>query len=360
PRSHKGVILPGKPPPPEPPPPPANTKTIEDYLADFEVWKRRLEQAREWIEVIAGGDEQPPAEQTPEQRKQDRAEQARVHGIARVVATHLIEAGPRVLIRKVDIEGIGYTRNGKPDKLDLRARNLSDMPSLVTDALSLSLKSTDSMMLALSGRTKANPALGLEFEFRQLAVDDVFKNLRVGGSPPLRGGTLDLGCKGSLSSATGAMTVDLPLQVALKDTTFALAGAKETKVASLLLPIGLRGPVTSPAVALDDKVLQDALLAAGQKELASFVQGQAGKLLGNLNGNLPAAAQGVIDPSKSPEQIAADAKKKLDDEAKKAEDEAKKKLAEEKKKLEEEAAKKAAEQAKKLLPGGLKLPGGKN
>ena len=361
PRSKKGVILPGKPPPPEPPPPPANTKTIEDYLADFQVWKQRLEQAREWIDVIAGGDEQPPAGQTPEQRKEDRAEQARVHGIASVVATHLIEAGPRVLIRKIDIEGIGYTLNGKPDKLDLRARNLSDIPSLVPDALSLSLKSTDSMMLALSGKSKANPALGFECEFRQLAVDNVFKNLRTGGSPPLRGGTLDLRCKGSLSSGKGGMTVDLPLQVALKDTTFALAGAKETKVASLLLPIGLRGPVTSPSVALDDKVLQDALLAAGQKELANFVQGQAGKLLGNLNSSLPAAAQGVIDPSKSPEQIAADAKKKAEDEAKKLEDEAKKKADAEKKRLEDEAAKKAAEEAKKVLPGGLKglVPGGK-
>jgi hypothetical protein len=361
PRSKKGVILPTKPPPPEPPPPPANTKTIEDYLADFQVWKQRLEQAREWIDVIAGGDEQPPAGQTPEQRKEDRAEQARVHGIASVVATHLIEAGPRVLIRKIDIEGIGYTLNGKPDKLDLRARNLSDIPSLVPDALSLSLKSTDSMMLALSGKSKANPALGFECEFRQLAVDNVFKNLRTGGSPPLRGGTLDLRCKGSLSSGKGGMTVDLPLQVALKDTTFALAGAKETKVASLLLPIGLRGPVTSPSVALDDKVLQDALLAAGQKELANFVQGQAGKLLGNLNSSLPAAAQGVIDPSKSPEQIAADAKKKAEDEAKKLEDEAKKKADAEKKRLEDEAAKKAAEEAKKVLPGGLKglVPGGK-
>jgi uncharacterized protein (TIGR03546 family) len=361
PRSKKGVILPTKPPPPEPPPPPTNTKTIEDYLADFQVWKQRLEQAREWIDVIAGGDEQPPAEQTPEQRKEDRAEQARVHGIASVVATHLIEAGPRVLIRKIDIEGIGYTLNGKPDKLDLRARNLSDIPSLVPDALSLSLKSTDSMMLALSGKSKANPALGFECEFRQLAVDNVFKNLRTGGSPPLRGGTLDLRCKGSLSSGKGGMTVDLPLQVALKDTTFALAGAKETKVASLLLPIGLRGPVTSPSVALDDKVLQDALLAAGQKELANFVQGQAGKLLGNLNSSLPAAAQGVIDPSKSPEQIAADAKKKAEDEAKKLEDEAKKKADAEKKRLEDEAAKKAAEEAKKVLPGGLKglVPGGK-
>jgi hypothetical protein len=155
---------------------------------------------------------------------------------------------------------------------------------------------------------------------------------------------MDLHTKGSLHSAAGqAMSLDLPLQVALKDTLFALAGSKETKVDSLLLPIGLRGPVTQPAVSLDDKVLQDALLAAGQKELATFVQGHAGKLLGGL----PDSVKGLVDPSKPPEQMVDEAKQKAEAEAKR---------------LQEEAAKKAAEEAKKLLPGGIKglLPGKKD
>jgi len=344
PRPVPGVRLPGAKPPVEPSPPAAGEKTIEDYLKDFEVWQQRLEQAREWIDVLSGGDETPPADQTPEQRAEDRAEQERVHGLASVVATHLLEGGPRVLIRKIDIEGIGYSIGGKADRIDLRLRNVADQPSLVREAVSLSVASqSDSMKLALNGRSASDPAMGFQFALKGLAVDDVFGKLRIGGAPPLRGGTLDLSTTGSLRSAAGqAMAIDLPLQVTLKDTLFALAGAKETKVDSLLLPIGLRGPLTQPTVALDDKALQDALLAAGQKELASFVQGQAGKLLGEL----PVDVSGLIDPEKPPEQMLDEAKQKAEAEAKR---------------LQEEAAKKAADEAKKLLPGGLKglLPGSK-
>jgi hypothetical protein len=125
--------------------------------------------------------------------------------------------------------------------------------------------------------------------------------------------------------------------VTLRDTTFAFAGMQPTKVESLALPIGLSGPLTRPAVSLNDQVLQQALLDAGQKELANYVRAQAGNLLGAL----PQDLQGVVDPSKS-----------LDENV----DAAKAKLEAEQKRLEEEAKKKAADEAKKLLPGGL--PGG--
>jgi hypothetical protein len=342
-RQVPGVRLPRAAPPPPPPPPPAGTKTIEDYLQDIEVWRQRLEQAREWIDVLGGGDETPPADQTPAQRAEDRAEQERRHGLAAVVAYHLLDAGPRVLIRKIDLEGIGYSVGGRPDKLDVRLRNVADQPALVADAMSLQIASqSDAMRLALTGRSAANPAYGFQLALRGLAVDDVFGQLRVGGSPPLRGGTLDLNAQGSLFAPAGQpMAIDLPLQVSLANTMFALAGAKETRVDALLLPIGLRGPLTCPAVALDDKALQDALLAAGQQELANFVQSQAGKLLGGL----PADVKDLVDPSKPPQQIV---------------DEAQQKAAAEAKRLQDEAVRKAAEEAKKRLPGGLKqlLPGG--
>jgi uncharacterized protein (TIGR03546 family) len=337
PRTTPGVIVPGAPEPPEPPPP-EGVKTIEDYVAEFELWKQRLEQVRDWIDALTGGDDAPPGPGTEETRAEDRAEQERTKGIARVVATHLLEAGPRVLIRKIDLEGVGYSIGGKADKLDVRARNVSDLPSLVAEAVSVSVKSqSDSLLLQLDGRSAQSPAVGFEFAFRRLSVDSMLGQLRIGGAPPLKGGTLDLQSKGTLFSAKGqAMTLDLPLQVKLENTTFALAGSRETKVDSLLLPIGLRGPVTRPVVSLDDKVLQEALLAAGQQELANFVQGQAGKLLGNLP--IPG-----IDPSKGPDQVV---------------DQAKQALEAEKKRLEDEARKKAEDAAKKLLPPGL-IPGGK-
>ena len=324
---------------PEPPPPPAptGTKTVEDYLKDFEQWRARFEQVREWVDVLTGGDEPPPSEETAEQRAEDRAEQARVHGLASVVATHLFEHGPRVLIRKVDIEGIAFSIDGRDDRLALRLRNVSDRPSLVAGTMSANVASqSDWFRFALEGASTSGQAMGFQFAYTGLPVDDVFGQLRIGGAPPLRGGTIDLEADGALQDVAGTpMTLALPLRVTLQDTVFALAGAKETKVDSLLLPIGVRGPLTRPAIELDDKVLQEALLAAGQRELANFVQGQAGKLLGEL----PSGVRDLVDPDKAPQE-------QLDAVKRKAEEEAQR--------LRDEAARKAAEEAKKRLPGGLK------
>lgn len=324
---------------PEPPPPPAptGTKTVEDYLKDFEQWRERFEQVREWVDVLTGGDEPPPTEETPEQRAEERAEQARVHGLASVVASHLFEHGPRVLIRKVDIDGIAFSIDGREDRLDLKLRNVSDRPSLVAGTMSANVAAqSDWFRFGLEGASTTGQAMGFQLAYRGLPVDDVFGQLRIGGAPPLRGGTIDLEADGALQDAPGApMTVALPLRVTLQDTVFALAGAKETKVDSLLLPIGVRGPVTRPAIELDDKVLQEALLAAGQRELANFVQGQAGKLLGEL----PTDVRDLIDPQKGPQEQLDAAKQKAEEEARR---------------LRDEAARKAAEEAKKRLPGGLK------
>jgi uncharacterized protein (TIGR03546 family) len=346
PRASRGIVIvdPTAPTPPPPPAPPEGTKTAADWLRDFEVWQARLEQVRGWIEGMGGGDTTPPAERSPQDVAADRAEQERTKGIASVMATHLIDGGPRVLVREIDIRGITWSLGGTTDSLDLLVKNLSDAPSLVADAMHFGVTSkSDDLRLQLTGATAASPAIGLEFAFRRLPVDAIFGQLKLSGAPPVRGGTIDITSKGSLRSVVGqALALDLPLQVALKDTTFALAGAQETKVDSLLLPIGRRAPMTQPAVTLDDQALQQALLAAGHKELANFVQGQAGKLLGGL----PKDLQGLVDPSKTPGEIV---------------DEAKQKAAAEAERLKQEAAKKAADEAKKLLPGGLQglLPGGK-
>ncbi|MBK8099137.1 MAG: hypothetical protein IPK26_18675 [Planctomycetes bacterium] len=343
-RSTPGVVIPGdEPPPPPPPPPAAGSKTIDDYLKDVEVWKARLEQARQWIEKLTGGEATPAEQQTPEQRQAELDEQARLKGLASVVANHLLEGSPRVLIRKIDIKGLGYVIDGVEEKLDLVGRNLSTDPSLLEAAATFAVQSqSDKLKLGLAAPGKGGGKVGLDFAWRRLPVDSVFGQLKLAGASPLKGGTMDLVSNGSLSFAKGVGAVlDLPLNVALKETTFAFAGMKETRVESLALPVGVRGAVTQPSVHLDDKALQDAFVAAGQKELASFVQGQAGKLLGGV---VP-GVEGLLDPSKAPTQVIDEAKKKAEEEAER---------------LKQEAAKKAAEEAKKLIPGGLQglLPGG--
>ena len=354
-RTVPGIVIPRTEPEPEPPPPPpAGTPTIDDYLKDYEVWKQRLAQAQEWIEAICGGDEPPPAG-TPEQQQEQRQQQEAL-GLARVVAKHLLGDAPRVLVKKVTIEGISYSFGDRTEIVDLRAENLSDAPSKVDGALSFVVQSkSDWLKLGLLGKTATSP-MGFDFALKRVPVDSVFGQLKLGGSAPLRGGTMDLAMKGAFTGGgKQALAMDVPLQVALTDTTFALAGSKETKVSSLLLPIGLRGALTSPSVSLDDKVLQEALVKAGQAELANFVQGQAGKLLGGYG----AALQGVVDPTKSVGENLNDAKAKAEAEAKRLADEAKAKAEAEKKRLEEEAKKKLLEEAKKKVPGlGGLLPGG--
>jgi len=341
-RSTPGRLVVGEQKPPEPPA--SGQKTIEDYLKDYELWKQRFEQARDWIEKIVGDDEPaPPTEPLPEVIEQERQQQESL-GLAKVVATHLREPGPRVLIRKIAIEGITFTRDGVTEKIDLRGANLSTSPKLVAATPSLGIAAqSEAYRFELTGRSSERRAAGFAFAVKQLPVDSVFGKLRIAGNAPVRGGTMDLAASGTFSKPKGqVMTMDLPLQVAMKGTTFAIPGAKETLVENLSLPIGLRGSLTRPSVSLDDQALRDALLAAGKQELANFVQSQAGKLLGGL----PIDLQGIVDPNKSPAQMADDVKKKAEAEAKR---------------IQEEAQKKALEEAKKLLPGGLKgiLPGGR-
>ncbi len=369
PRSTPGVKLPKAEPPPLPPAP-AGTKTIEDYLADFEYYKQRFDQVRQWLEEFAGEDAgsagTPP---TPQEVEQDRERQLAEVGLAHVVASHLLEGAPRVLIRRIDIEGIAISIDGKQDLLDLRGRMLSTAPGLVAETMSLGLTAqSDAMQFTFTGSSVAQPGIGFQFGLKSLAVDQVFGKLKIAGAAPLRGGTIDLSAAGRFTRAEGGLAVDLPVQARLVDTVFALAGAKETKVEELLLPIGLRGPLRRPSVSLDDQALQDALLKAGKQELANFVKGKAGKLLGGL----PPELDAVLDPNKSAAELqqaaeeaaakaAADAKAKLEAELQKQADAAKAKADEAKAKAEAELQKKAEEAAKKVLPGGLKglLPGTK-
>jgi uncharacterized protein (TIGR03546 family) len=355
-RARPGVLRPGEA-KPEPPPAPAGQKTAEDWLKDFDQYRERFEQVRDWIERLTGGDAE-KKEPTPRQIEEQR-ERQEAAGLAKVQATHLLSAAPRVLIRKIDIEGIGCSWRGQGDKLDLRARFLSDAPSLVDEALSFAVKSQgDWLDFGLTGGSKTQRGLGLKFALSNLAVDSVFSQLKIGGAPPVRGGTMALSLDGALGRQDGELTLAMPLQVRMDGATFALGGLKPTLVESLVLPVGLRGPLVRPSVSLDDTTLRDALLRAGKQELANFVQGQAGKLLGGL----PPEVSGLIDPNKPPEQMLEDAQQKLADEKARLEAEAKAKLEAEQKRLEEEAKKKAADEAKKrlrgILPGGGNPPGG--
>ena len=346
-RSTPGILLPGTEPAPEPTPAPAGVPTIEDYLEDFELWQQRLEQAREWVEVLFAdeGGEVASLPQTEAEIVDDRQRQIDTVGLAGVVARHLFGAGPRVLIRKIDIEGITWTHDGVEEALALRLRNISSDPSLVEAASSVALVSaSENFALGFAG-AEAGAGAGLTLRCRGIAVDRLFAGLRLSAENPLRGGTFDFDCEGALDwSGSKAMTMDLPIAITLRDTTFAVPGAGEARLDQLVLPFGLGGAVTRPVVRLETKALREALLAAGKQQLAQFVQQHVGAALGELSSKLPGALEGIVDPTKPPGEIVDAAKARLQQEADKA-------------KAELEG--KAKKELEKVLPGLGGLLGGK-
>ncbi len=90
--------------------------------------------------------------------------------------------------------------------------------------------------------------------------------LKTGGASPVEGGTIDFAMKGEVTSSP-APTIDLPLYVTLHNTVLHMAG-RQQPVDQLELPLGLRGPIDSPAITLDKKKLADALAKSGATQLA--------------------------------------------------------------------------------------------
>jgi hypothetical protein len=240
-------------------------------------------------------------------------------GLTSVVAGHLLRGAPRLHVRKLVLEGVKSFDLGG-ELLDIRASNLSSEPWLVDQPLELSLA-------ARSGRFafsfKADPKTSrsgeTSFVWKDIPIDSIAERIKFSGQPPLKGGMLDLKLGGKLDFAgAGGVKLDLPLVAALRDTTLALPGMTETKVEALALPIGLRGPLASPRVSLDDQALADALVAAGKSELAKQVRDQAGKLLGEQGGAAGKAAGELLEGKAKPEEVLKEAEKKATEEGKKA------------------------------------------
>ena len=345
-RDQPGVLV--NPPVPPPAPTPGQ-RSIEDYIKDAEVWRGRLGQATEWWKKLTGADKEPPTPTTPEGQRQKIEQDVADYGLAKVFAAHLRDDQPLVWIKNIDLAGIGCAA-APGGAIDLNITNWSSNAWLLPESPHVGFKSADgSLAIALVGPNKDRKGAGVDLAMKGVSLDALMAKVKTGANAPVRGGTVDFAVKGSLTTSTGMPTqLDLPLQLTLRDTTFALAGSQETKIDQLLLPIGIRGPANQPSIQFDDKVLADALVASGKKELANFVNAQAGKLLGSVP-----ALNGIIDANKTPEQMLEAAKQKAEEEKKKLEDAAKK-AAEDA----EDAAKKGAGEA---LKGGLKglLPGGK-
>ncbi|MFO1050907.1 MAG: hypothetical protein U1F36_01675 [Planctomycetota bacterium] len=343
-REKPGVRVTPEPTPPEPPAGPG--KTLDDYLKDAKVWKDRLDTAREWIGRLTGGG--PAAKESKEERNKRIAEEKETLGLIGVVATHLRADHPAVTVRELAFDGM--TIEGLGELVDVKGLNLSSSPALGDAPAKLSMKARSGAFgVELSFDPKQPDRAGISFHLDGLPVEKIAGAL---SNSPIQGGTVDLKLDGALAlGGPGGVSLDVPLLATLHGTTLAVGG-KSASIDKLEVPIGLRGPLQSPKISIDAKQLGDALVAAGRSELAKEVGARADALLGVPGAG--AALSGLVEGTKTPEQLAAEAKAKLEEEAKKKAEEAKAKA-------EAEAKKKAEEEIKKRLPGGIEglLPGKK-
>ena len=88
---------------------------------------------------------------------------------------------------------------------------------------------------------------------------------------------MDVALQGTMKTSGGTY-IDLPLQITLHNTTITVGG-NSAPVDKLTIPLGLRGPIDSPRIRIDDAKLADALVAAGADALANEVRGRADELI---------------------------------------------------------------------------------
>ena len=89
--------------------------------------------------------------------------------------------------------------------------------------------------------------------------------------------------------------MDLPLKIALHDTTLNVPGTGPTPVEQFNLPIGVRGFLDNPRISIDDKQLANSLVQAGvdraKSELTNKAKEEINKQLGD---NLGEESKGLL------------------------------------------------------------------
>ncbi len=294
-------IGPRPPAPPSPPQPAPGEKTLEDYLADAEKWKKKLDQAQQVLDRIGDLIErepdptttpgQPPRQETLAERLRREVE---AKGYARVFASHLIEGAPTLVIRSIEANGV-KTSLDADRPYNLQGANLSTQPALLNEPASIQAVSADgavNVRISAPARQSQSPAT-FEFTANGQPVDDTLGELSVAGVRPVQGGTLDASFTGSLvAAASGAL--DSNLLVTLHDSTITLAAGRAAKVANFSLPIGIRGRLSQPRIRIDGEALADALAKAGANQLASEVRGKVDEATQKVQEQVEEKAKGII------------------------------------------------------------------
>ena len=305
--------------PPLPPPPQPGEKTLEDYLQQAQLWKQRIAQAKEWLDKLSGPAKREEEAKATESLKQRLDRQIQQSGYARVKATHLIEGSPTFTLAHLEAIKVRAVQLNN-ETLDIAASNLSTHPHLLGGAPKISIKSaagTLDLDLSLGGAAMIPSDNTIKLAYRNLPVDVFAAGLKVAGAKPMQGGTIDFATTGRWAAGPSGL-IDLPLQVTLNNTSFALPGMPTPqRVEKFLLPIGVRGAASAPRITIDDERLTKSLLDSGvnlvtarahaeadklKSQATDRVTQESSKLLGNLlNGG--DSKKPDAKPDKSPAEV---------------------------------------------------------
>ncbi|MCI0652065.1 MAG: hypothetical protein L0Z55_09290 [Planctomycetes bacterium] len=273
-------------------------KTLEEYLADAEKWRRRLAQVADWIELL--GERKPEEAEAPgSESLADRLRRrAEASGYARVVATHLIEGAPTVTVTELVADAMRSAQR-PGDLLQVRCENLSSQPWLLEAAPRVQIQSQSKAFrfdFRFGGIAAGGSASTVDLALSGLSIDEVAKGLRAGGERLLEGGTMDLAVNGGIFAHERRL--DLPLQVVLHDTKINVPGRGSAPVSKFGLGIALRGPIDDPGIRVDPEALADALVGAGidaakekakdalQKELEKAASKELGEPVKGILGDI--------------------------------------------------------------------------
>ena len=272
------------------PPVEPDDKTIEEYVLDSSEWKEKLAKLKEWIEQASGikdkvGDQ---IAQRPDGAKEEKAALRRPDYFYDR-ALHLLEESPSFTVGELFAEEI-HVPFLETETLNIRCQNLSSHPHLVKEDKEVSISSSKGnlgMKLFLGGPSGGDDRYEIAFFYKDLPVDEVLSGIKMGGTPPLQGGTIDISTDGNWKSQEGEMYVHLPVTVLVKGTTVAIPKLGQTQLDSLILPVNIQGPLDNPRIKVDTQAFSNFLLEARksvlQKKITSEIQKQIG---GNLPANL--------------------------------------------------------------------------
>lgn len=293
----------GKRPAPDAGSDPGGAGSIEDYMENAKKWKERLTQIRDWLEKLSG-----PERETEENEDsfKDRLEREIAElGYRRVKASHLITGSPTVTVSEIIADKVRVPQL-KEETVSIVARNISTQPWLLAVAPELNVQSRKesvAFLLKLGESASTRSENVFDLNLKGLETDLVARHLKIGGNTALQGGAMDLAAKGSWLTA-GGVVVNLPLNVTLHDATFALSEQRKVSVESMLIPIGIEGPLERPRITTESKQFAEMLAKAGLAAAKDEVKDRAaselkkqldGKLPAGLNENLEGSAKGLMD-----------------------------------------------------------------